>query len=114
MLDAADGGNPVTELLRDIDTAAAQLEFFAGLVTEMKGGSVPATSGSVNFSFREPLGVVVRIVPFNHPILFATMKIGAPLVRGFSLWVMQAGEMATAGMIVLRARFGGHARGPRP
>src|SRR6266404_2406488 len=82
MLDAADGGNPVTELLRDVDTAAAQLDFFAGLVTEMKGGSVPATSGSVNFSFREPLGVVVRIVPFNHPFMFAAGKSAAPLAAG--------------------------------
>jgi betaine-aldehyde dehydrogenase len=36
MLDAADGGNPYTEMLGDVMVAAAQMEFFAGLVTEMR------------------------------------------------------------------------------
>lgn len=37
MLDAANCGNPVREMVRDAGTAAAQWEFFAGLVTELKG-----------------------------------------------------------------------------
>ena len=37
---------------------AAQLDFFAGLVTEMKGASIPMGPDVVNFSVREPLGVV--------------------------------------------------------
>src|SRR6185437_8935705 len=47
--------------------AAAQMEFFAGFVTEMKGSSIPMGPDVVNFSVREPLGVVGRIIPFNHP-----------------------------------------------
>ena len=34
---------------------------------------------------REPLGVVVRMNAYNHPFLFATMKIGAPLIAGNSI-----------------------------
>jgi betaine-aldehyde dehydrogenase len=41
MIDAADCGNPVAEMVSDAMVAAAQTEFFAGLVTEMKGSSVP-------------------------------------------------------------------------
>src|SRR5436853_5217113 len=37
MLDAADCGNPYAEMVRDANAGAAQLEFYAGLVTEMKG-----------------------------------------------------------------------------
>ena len=37
MIDAADCGNPYAEMVRDAMIAAAQLEFYAGLVTEMKG-----------------------------------------------------------------------------
>ncbi len=106
MLDAADGGNPVTELLRDVDTAAAQLDFFAGLVTEMKGGSVPATSGSVNFSFREPLGVVVRIVPFNHPFMFAAGKSAAPLAAGNAV-IVKPPEQAPLSSLRLAELIGG-------
>jgi betaine-aldehyde dehydrogenase len=82
MLDAADCGNPYAEMVRDANAGAAQLDFYAGLVTEMKGASIPMGPDSVNFSVREPLGVVGRIIPFNHPFMFAAGKSGAPLAAG--------------------------------
>jgi betaine-aldehyde dehydrogenase len=62
--------------------AAAQMEFFAGFVTEMKGASIPMGPDAVNFSVREPLGVVGRIIPFNHPFMFCAGKSAAPLAAG--------------------------------
>jgi betaine-aldehyde dehydrogenase len=82
MIDAANCGNPVREMTSDAMVAAAQLEFFAGLVTEMKGSSIPMGPDVVNFSVREPVGVVARIVPFNHPFMFAAGTSAAPLAAG--------------------------------
>ena len=82
MIDAADGGNPVSEMVSDAMVAAAQTEFFAGLVTEMKGSSIPMGPNAVNFSVREPRGVVARIIPFNHPFMFCGGKSAAPLAAG--------------------------------
>ena len=82
MIDAANCGNPVREMVSDAMIAAAQTEFFAGLVTEMKGSSVPMGPGVVNFSMREPRGVVARIIPFNHPFMFCMGKSAAPLAAG--------------------------------
>jgi len=82
MIDAADGGNPVKEMVSDAMVAAAQTEFFAGLVTEMKGTSIPMGPDVVNFSVREPRGVVARIIPFNHPFMFCGGKSAAPLAAG--------------------------------
>src|SRR4051812_2633805 len=82
MLDAADCGNPYAEMMRDAGAGAAQLDFYAGLVTEMKGASIPMGPDVVNFSVREPYGVVGRIIPFNHPFMFAAGKSGAPLAAG--------------------------------
>ncbi len=82
MIDAADCGNPYAEMMRDADAGAAQLDFYAGLVTEMKGASIPMGPDVVNFSVREPFGVVGRIIPFNHPFMFAAGKSGAPLAAG--------------------------------
>lgn len=81
-IDAADGGNPISELMGDMAASAAILEFFAGLVTEMKGASIPMGGESLNFSIRQPYGVVVRLVAFNHPFLFCAAKIAAPLAAG--------------------------------
>jgi betaine-aldehyde dehydrogenase len=48
----------------------------------MKGVSIPMGPDALNFSVREPLGVVARIVPFNHPFMFAAGKSAAPLAAG--------------------------------
>jgi betaine-aldehyde dehydrogenase len=87
LLDAADCGNPVREMVGDAMIAAAQMEFFAGFVTEMKGASIPMGPDAVNFSVREPMGVVARIIPFNHPFMFCAGKSAAPLAAGNSVIV---------------------------
>jgi betaine-aldehyde dehydrogenase len=93
MIDAADCGNPLTEMMGDAGAAAAQMDFFAGLVTEMKGASIPMGPDRLNFSVREPLGVVGRIVPFNHPFMFIAGKSAAPLAAGNTI-VMKPPEQA--------------------
>jgi betaine-aldehyde dehydrogenase len=93
MIDSADCGNPIAEMIMDATIAAAQVEFFAGLVTEMKGHSIPMGPDRLNFSVREPLGVVGRIVPFNHPFMFIAGKAAAPLAAGNTI-VMKPPEQA--------------------
>ena len=87
LIDAADCGNPVAEMVRDAEVAAASLEYFAGLVLELKGDTLPVGEGSLNYTVREPLGVVVRINAYNHPFMFAAMRAGPPLAAGNSLIV---------------------------
>jgi betaine-aldehyde dehydrogenase len=53
----------------------------------MKGASIPMGPDAVNFSVREPVGVVARIIPFNHPFMFAAGKSAAPLAAGNSVIV---------------------------
>lgn len=81
-IDAANCGNPVAEMMGDAQIAAAQTEFFAGLVTEMKGATIPMGPNALNYSIRQPLGVVARIVAFNHPFMFCAGKMAAPLAAG--------------------------------
>ena len=82
MIDAANCGNPVKEMSRDAVVAAMQFDFFAGLVTEMKGETIPMGEGMVNMSVREPYGVVGRIVAYNHPLMFTAGKSAPPLAAG--------------------------------
>jgi betaine-aldehyde dehydrogenase len=105
-LDAADGGNPVAEMQGDVAIAAGQLEFFAGLVTEMKGASIPMGPDAVNFSVREPRGVVARIIPFNHPFMFCAGKSGAPLAAGNSV-IVKPPEQAPLSALRLAELIGG-------
>jgi betaine-aldehyde dehydrogenase len=82
MMDAANCGNPYTEMRGDAAIAAAQMEFFAGLVTEMKGDTIPMGPERLNITLRQPLGVVARILAFNHPFMFCGGKMAAPLAAG--------------------------------
>ena len=106
MIDAADCGNPVKEMVSDAMVAAAQVEFFAGFVTEMKGSSIPMGPDVVNFSVREPLGVVGRIIPFNHPFMFCAGKSAAPLAAGNTV-IVKPPEQAPLSSLRLAELVGG-------
>ncbi|KAI9664442.1 MAG: hypothetical protein M1821_005888 [Bathelium mastoideum] len=82
VLDALNTGNPVAEMLNDANVAAANLDYFAGLVPMIKGETIPISDDSLHYTLREPLGVVARIVAFNHPVMFAGAKLAAPLAAG--------------------------------
>lgn len=82
MIDALDCGNPIKGMRFDVNLGATLMEFFAGLTTELKGETIPQVGGKLTFVTREPLGVVARLVPFNHPVMFAAAKIAAPLAAG--------------------------------
>ncbi|WP_107656409.1 aldehyde dehydrogenase family protein [Nocardia suismassiliense] len=79
-LDAIDAGSPISNARNDIAMAAEHLRMFAALAFEIKGSTIPA-SNNVHYTLREPIGVCARIVPFNHPLMFAC-KFAAPLVAG--------------------------------
>jgi betaine-aldehyde dehydrogenase len=68
LLDAYNTGNPVAEMLADANVAAAQFDYFAGLIPMLKGETIPSADDHFHYTVREPLGVVARIVAFNHPV----------------------------------------------
>ncbi len=81
-LDVADNGSPIREMRRDAHIAAAQLRYFAGLAFQLRGETVPGEFDRLDYTLLEPFGVVGRIVPFNHPLMFAASRIAAPLIAG--------------------------------
>jgi len=91
-LEALDTGNPFQAMLYDVEISADYMDYFAGLVTEIKGSTIPINAGTLNYTLREPLGVVGRIGAFNHPLLFTAGKCGAPLVTGNTLVVKPADQ----------------------
>ena len=103
-LDAADNGSPIRSLRIDVEIGAAELRYFAGLALQARGETIPSAFGRLNYTIREPWGVVGRIVPFNHPLLFATMKIGAPLVTGNTL-VLKPSEHTSLSALRLAREF---------
>lgn len=82
MLDALDSGNPFHSMVDDVKKACGTVEYFASLGMEIKGQTIPTPGGGLNYTRREPFGVTGRILPFNHPIMFAVGKIASALITG--------------------------------
>ncbi|MDB5764265.1 MAG: aldehyde dehydrogenase [Herminiimonas sp.] len=93
LLDSANCGNPLKRMQPDAHHAAGQIDYYAGLVHELKGETNPTADGGLNYTVREPLGVVARIVAYNHPLMFLAGKIAPVLAAGNSV-VMKAPDQA--------------------
>jgi betaine-aldehyde dehydrogenase len=91
-IDAIDSGNPFTAMMADVMLSCEYLEYFAGMITQMRGATIPVGPDVLNYTLREPLGVVARIAAFNHPILFSAGKTGAPLGSGNTLVLKPADQ----------------------
>ncbi len=82
LMDAVDSGNAAKGMRGDMDWTADSLEYFAGLITEIKGETSSHGPDHLNFTRRQPYGVVAKINPFNHPFRFCAEKAAAPLAAG--------------------------------
>jgi len=82
MLDVTENGSPIREMRGDAGKAIGTLRYFAGLALQLRGDTIPGASDRLNYTLRQPFGVVGRIVPFNHPLMFAAGKAVAPLIAG--------------------------------
>lgn len=104
-LDALNNGNPVSALIQDAGFAADCLEYFAGLAAEIKGETIPMGDGNLNYTTQEPLGVVARIVAYNHPFMFAAARLAAPLAAGNTI-VVKAPDQAPLSILRLAELVG--------
>jgi 2-formylbenzoate dehydrogenase len=82
LLDALDSGNPWSAMRNDVRWGADVLDLFADATTHLDGDAIRASADNLHYTERSPFGVVARIVPFNHPIFFASAKVAAPLMAG--------------------------------
>jgi betaine-aldehyde dehydrogenase len=89
-LEALNVGISFQAMLHDVKISAEYMEYFAGLVVEMKGDTIPISPDVLNYTVREPLGVVARIGAFNHPALYVGGKCAAPLAAGNTLVIKPA------------------------
>jgi len=74
-------GKPIRDSRGEVAMVAEVFYFYAGAVDKHHGETIPV-AGGVDLTFREPLGVVGLIVPWNFPIAIASWKLGPALACG--------------------------------
>lgn len=76
-------GKPLKEARGEIDAAVEALEYFAEEAYRLVGETIPTGfPNRKSLIFRQPIGVVVAIVPWNYPVLLLSWKLAPALVAG--------------------------------
>ncbi len=76
-------GKPLIEAVDCIEWVAACFEYYAEVGRRSYGTSIPPVAPhQVNFTIKEPFGVVAAIVPFNFPLLLMAWKLAPALAAG--------------------------------
>jgi acyl-CoA reductase-like NAD-dependent aldehyde dehydrogenase len=99
-IDTADNGSPIREMRNDVRIAASQVRYFASLALMARGETIPVAHDRLDYTLRQPFGVTARIIPFNHPLMFAVAKIAAPLVAGNTV-VLKPSEFTSLSILAL-------------
>jgi betaine-aldehyde dehydrogenase len=74
-------GKPINGARGEVGMVADVFHFYAGAVDKRHGETIPV-AGGVDMTFREPLGVVGLIVPWNFPLNISSWKLGPALATG--------------------------------
>ena len=82
-------GKPISGARGEIGMVAQVFHFYAGAVDKHYGETIPV-AGGVAATFREPLGVVGLITPWNFPLNIASWKIGPALACGNTVVIKPA------------------------
>jgi len=90
-LESKNTGKPLGDSRGEIEMVVDTFHYYAGAPERLLGDSIPV-SGGVDVTFREPLGVVGLIVPWNFPLTIASWKMAPALAAGNTL-VLKPAEL---------------------
>jgi phenylacetaldehyde dehydrogenase len=79
-----ENGKPIAEAKREVATAISWTEYYAGWTTKLLGDTIPLSLPGqfLNYTTREPLGVVAGITPPNYPLTMPLYKAAPALATG--------------------------------
>jgi acyl-CoA reductase-like NAD-dependent aldehyde dehydrogenase len=80
-LEARNVGKPISDARGEVGMVADVFDYYAGAPERLLGDTIPV-AGGIDFTFREPLGVVGLITPWNFPLAIASWKLGPALAAG--------------------------------
>jgi betaine-aldehyde dehydrogenase len=90
-LESKNTGKPIGDSRGEMAMVAETFHYYAGMPERLLGDTIPV-SGGVDVTFREPLGVVGLIVPWNFPLTIASWKMAPALAAGNTL-VLKPAEL---------------------
>ena len=89
-LEARNVGKPISDARGEVGMVVDVFNYYAGAPERLFGKTIPV-AGGVDMTFREPLGVVALIVPWNFPLPIASWKVAPALAAGNTVVLKPAG-----------------------
>ena len=80
-LESRNVGKPISDALGEVGMVAATFAYYAGSPERLTGKTIPVPGG-VNVTFKEPMGVVGLITPWNFPLAIASWGVAPALAAG--------------------------------
>ena len=90
LLDSRSSGKPLRDTRGEAGFASAIMRYYAGMLDNLAGQTLPADGDGLLLTLREPLGVVAAITPFNGPLATAALKAAPALAAGNAVVVKPA------------------------
>jgi len=90
-LEARNAGKPIADARGEIGMVVETFRYYAGGPERLLGKTIPV-AGGIDMTFREPLGVVGLIVPWNFPLTIASWKVAPALAAGNTI-VLKPAEL---------------------
>ena len=90
-LEARNVGKPIGDARAEIEMVIECFRYYAGAPERLLGRTIPV-AGGVDMTFREPLGVVGLITPWNFPLVIASWKVAPGLAAGNTI-VLKPAEL---------------------
>jgi acyl-CoA reductase-like NAD-dependent aldehyde dehydrogenase len=81
-LEALVAGKPVRDCRVEVAKVSEMFRYYAGWADKLHGEVIPVPSGHLNYTLREPLGVVFQITPWNAPVFTAGWQIAPAIAAG--------------------------------
>ena len=81
-IETRNGGKTIANSLNEVDSAANVFDYYAGAMDKFFGDTIPMGASVLDFTLREPLGVVAAITPWNFPFMAAAWKVAPALAAG--------------------------------
>jgi aldehyde dehydrogenase len=96
-----DNGKAIRETtFADLPLAVDHFRYFAGVIRAEEGSIGEIDHDTVAYHFREPLGVVGQIIPWNFPLLMAVWKVAPALAAGNCI-VLKPAEQTPSSILML-------------
>jgi acyl-CoA reductase-like NAD-dependent aldehyde dehydrogenase len=101
-LESLSAGKPIRDCRGEVTKVAEMFEYYAGWADKLHGEVIPVPSGHLNYTRREPFGVMLLITPWNAPVFTCGWNV-APAIAAGNAVLLKPSELTPLSSLAVAA-----------